>query len=182
MAWVLVSAFALGSCRGDGGFDYDHTGYFITDTENDPLVQFSVEDTPSSYTVTVQSTQRVDEEVTFGLAIDPSQVDEYNAKHGTNYQAMPEQCVRLLADRVTIGAQQAVSTGAEVQVVSTDGLKEGRIYVIPVTVTRTGGTGGEVLPGSRTIFLRLSRIINFYAIQANANATLSSTNPFICPS
>ena len=169
--WTLMCGITLVSCRGDGGFDYDHVGYFITDTENDPLVLFTVEDTPSTYTVTVQSTQKVDDDVTFSLAIDPTQVDEYNAKHGTNYQAMPQQCVRLQGDRVTIGAQQAVSTGAEVQVVSTEGLTEGRIYVIPVTVTRVGGTGGEVLPGSRTIFLRLSRIINFYAIQANAGAS-----------
>ena len=169
--WTLMCGITLVSCRGDGGFDYDHVGYFITDTENDPLVLFTVEDTPSTYTVTVQSTQKVDDDVTFSLAIDPTQVDEYNAKHGTNYQAMPQHCVRLLGDRVTIGAQQAVSTGAEVQVVSTEGLTEGRIYVIPVTVTRVGGTGGEVLPGSRTIFLRLSRIINFYAIQANAGAS-----------
>ena len=160
-AWLLVCVITLVSCRGDGGFDYDHVGYFITDTVNDPVVQFSVEDTPTSYTVTVRSTDKVDGDVTFSLAIDPTQVDEYNVKHGTNYLAMPEQCVRLATDRVTIEAQRAVSTGAEVQVVSTEGLREGRIYLIPVTVTRTGGARGDVLPGSRTIFLRLSRIVNF---------------------
>ena len=34
--WTLMCGIALVSCRGDGGFDYDHVGYFITDTENDP--------------------------------------------------------------------------------------------------------------------------------------------------
>ena len=169
--WILVCVITLVSCRGDGGFDYDHVGYFITDTDTDPVVQFSVEDTPAGYTLTVQATDKVDSDVTFVLVIDPSQVEQYNAKHGTSYVAMPEQCVRLASDRVTIGAGQAVSTGAEVQVVSTEGLRAGRIYVIPVTVTRTGGADGEVLPGSRTIFLRLSRIINFYAIQANSSAS-----------
>lgn len=169
--WVLMAAITLCACRGDGGFDYDHTGFFITDTENNPVVQFTVEDTPASYTVTVQSTQKVTGDVTFDLAIDPTLVDEYNTKHGTNYAMVPEHSVELASDRVTIESQNAVSSGAEVRVINTGEFKQGRIYVIPVTVTRVTGSNNEVLPGSKTIFLRISRVINFYAIQANSSAS-----------
>lgn len=168
---LMTLSLALTACRGDGGFDYDHVGYFISDTEENPVVPFTVEETPAAYTLTLQSTQKVAGDVTFTLAIDPTAVDEYNDQHGTNFLAMPEQLVRLSGNQVTMEAGQAISSGTQVQVLGTEGLREGRIYVIPVTVKQVSGAGGEMLTGSRTIFLRLSRIINFYAIQANYNAS-----------
>ena len=168
---LLAGGLTLSSCRSDGGFDYDHAGFYITDTENNPIVKFSVEDTPASYTVTVQSTEKVDNDVTFSLALDLSKVDEYNAAHGTTYFPIPAGAVELTANQVTIKADEAISTGAVVRVVSTEEFKEGRTYLIPVTVTNVSGSTNEVLPGSRTIYLRISRVINFFSIQANYNAS-----------
>lgn len=168
---LLMGSVALSSCRGDGGFDYDHEGFYITDTENNPIVKFSVEDTPASYTVTVQSTDKVTNDVTFTLAVDPSKVDEYNAEHGTNYYAIPDGSVELSTKQVTIKGDEAISSGSVVTVISTEDFKEGRSYIIPVTITGVQGSGNEVLPGSKTIFLRISRVINFPAINANYNAS-----------
>lgn len=174
---LLTGGVMFTSCRGDGGFDYKHAGFYLTDTDESPVVKFSVEDTPASYTVTVQSTQKVDQDVTFNLALDYSKVEEYNKEHGTSYQAIPASAVELAATQVKMTAGNAISDGAAVRVLSTEDFVEGVTYVIPVTISSVSGSGNEVLPGSKTILLRISRVINFFAIQANSGA---STN-FIFP-
>jgi len=168
---LLMGGFMFSSCRDDGGFDYGHEGFYITDTENNPIVKFSVEDTPASYTVTVQSTDKVKSDVTFSLALDLDKVEEYNATHGTTYFAVPEGSVELTESKVTMKADEAISSGALVRVLSTEEFVEGRTYIIPVTVTDVQGSSDPMLKGSKTIYLRISRVINFAAINANYQAS-----------
>jgi len=168
---LLMGGFMFSSCRDDGGFDYGHEGFYITDTENNPIVKFSVEDTPASYTVTVQSTDKVKSDVTFSLALDLDKVEEYNATHGTTYFAVPEGSVELTESKVTMKADEAISSGSLVRVLSTEDFVEGRTYIIPVTVTDVKGSSDPMLKGSKTIYLRISRVINFAAINADYRAS-----------
>ena len=170
---LLMGGVVFTSCKNDGGFDYDHAGFYIsaTDTENGPVVTFAVEDTPASYNLTVQSTQQVANDVEISVALDLAKVEQYNAIHNTSYQAIPQNAVELESGQVTIKAGTAMSTGVAVRVLSTEDFVEGVTYVIPVTITKVVGSGNPVLDGSRTIYLKISRIINFFAIQANSGAS-----------
>ncbi|MBQ9570959.1 MAG: DUF1735 and LamG domain-containing protein, partial [Prevotella sp.] len=94
-----------------------------------------------------------------------------NKLNGTSYQPIPQNAVQLENTQVTIKEGTAISTSAAVRVVSTEDFTEGVTYVIPVTVTNVSGSDDEVLPGSKTIYLRISRIINFFSIQANSGAS-----------
>lgn len=168
---LLMGGSMLTSCKNDGGFDYDHAGFYISDTEASPVVTFAVEDTPASYNLTVQSTKQVDNDVTVSLAIDLAKVEEYNKLNGTSYQPIPQNAVQLESSQVTIKAGTAMSTSTAVRVVSTEDFTEGVTYVIPVSVTQVSGSNNEVLPGSKTIYLKISRIINFFSVQADYNAS-----------
>lgn len=168
---LLMGGSMLTSCKNDGGFDYDHAGFYISDTEASPVVTFAVEDTPASYNLTVQSTKQVDNDVTVSLAIDLAKVEEYNQLNGTSYQPIPQNAVQLESNQVTIKAGTAMSTSTAVRVVSTEDFTEGVTYVIPVSVTQVSGSNNEVLPGSKTIYLKISRIINFFSVQADYNAS-----------
>ena len=170
-ALLLVAGVCLTtSCNSEGDkFDYGKSGIFITGTENNPIVKFVVEDTPSTYDVTVQSTKKLDHDATMTLAIDASKVEEYNKEHTTNYFAIPESAVELENAQVKIAAGSAVSSAAQVKVVSTEDFVEGRTYLIPVTIKSAGSE--SFIESSRTIFLRISRVINFFSIQADANAS-----------
>ena len=106
-------------------------------------MKFVVEDTPASYAVTVQSTKKVDSDVKVELAIDASKVDEYNAANGSNYVAAPEGSVELEQSTVTISAGAAISSAANVKVLSTEELVEGRNYVVPVTMKTV--SNGDVI-------------------------------------
>lgn len=167
----MLAAIALTSCRGDGGFDYSHSALYMSGTEEDPVVKFVVEDTPASYAVTVQSTEKVEADVDMTLVLDGSKVAEYNQANKTNYYPIPDGAVTLDNPQVTIKAGNAISSAATVRVLSTENFEEGCTYLIPVTLKSATGGMTDVIESARTIYLRVSRVINFAAINANSNAS-----------
>ena len=170
-AVLAVTTLWLTSCNSSGDkFDYDKAGLLISGTEEVPVQSFTVDELPATYPITVKATRKCQEAVTVNLAIDTSLVAEYNAANGTNYYPVPASAVRLTTSQVTIDAGAAVSTAAQVQVVNTDKFVEGCTYVIPVTISQASGNS-EVIESSRTIYLRISRIISFYSLENNQNAS-----------
>lgn len=168
---LLMGGIGFTSCENDGGFDYDHQALYLTGTESNPMVKFVVEDTPATYAVTVQATAKVPSDVELTLAIDPAKVEEYNAQNHTAFFPIPEDAVELENPQVTIKAGNAISSAASVKVVSTENFVEGATYVIPVTIAKAAGSLTDVIAGSQTIYLRISRIINFASIVANYSAS-----------
>ena len=170
---VAVLMFvSLAACDSEGDkFDYEKVGLLITGTEQVPVQRFTVDELPAAYPVTVKATRRTASDVTLRLAIDTSLVREYNAKHGTAYYPVPVSSVAIEDSEVTIKAGEALSSSAQVKVLNTDDFIEGATYVIPVTINRVEGDGAEVIESSRTIFLQISRIISFYSLENNQNAS-----------
>lgn len=164
---VILGLTVLGCTDGDK-FDYGKNVVFINGTETSPLVTFAVEDTPSSYSVTASATDKVDNDVAINFAIDNSLVDSYNAAHGTTYYALPDDAVSIEGAKATIAAGDAFSSAATVTLVSTENMSEGRIYIVPVTMKSVEGM--DVLEPSRTIYLRISRVIHFTSLN------ISNTN------
>ena len=151
------------ACDSEGDkFDYQKVGLLISGTEQVPVQRFTVDELPAACAVTVKSTRRCEQPVTAQLAIDTALVRAYNAKHGTAYLPVPLSSVTLENSEVTIQQGEALSTAAQVRVLSTDDFIEGATYVIPVTIRQVTGQSGEVIESSRTIFLQISRIISFY--------------------
>ena len=78
VATMLLGAAMFASCSDGDDFDYNKKGIFVTGTETNTLVKFNVEDTPSTYTLTAQTTKKAESDITVDLNIDNSLVDEYN--------------------------------------------------------------------------------------------------------
>jgi len=171
--FLLLAVGALfTACDSEGDkFDYQKVGLLITGTEQVPVQRFTVDELPAAYAVTVKATRRCPKDVTVSLAIDTSLVRSYNAQHGTAYYPVPASSVTIENNEVTIKQGEALSSAALVKVVNTDGFIEGATYVIPVTIRQLQGDGGEVIESSRTIFLQISRIISFYSLENNQNAS-----------
>ena len=169
---LMAVGMFLAACDSEGDrFDYNKVGLLISGTEQVPVQRFTVEELPAAYAVTVKATRRCDAPVTVRLAIDTALVRAYNAKQGTAYYPMPLSCVTLENSEVEIKAGEALSTAAQVKVIDTDAFIEGATYVIPVTIEQVTGEGGEVIESSRTLFLQISRIISFYSLENNQNAS-----------
>jgi len=168
----MVACLLLNACDSEGDkFDYGKVGLLITGTEQVPIQRFTVDELPATYAVTVKATRRTASDVVMRLAIDTALVRSYNAQHGTAYYPVPASSVALENSDVTIKRGEALSTTALVKVINTDGFIEGATYVIPVTIQQVTGDGGEVIEASRTIFLQISRIISFYSLKNNMNAS-----------
>ncbi len=169
---LLAAGWLLSACDSEGDkFDYDKVGLLISGTEQVPVQRFTVDELPAAYAVTVKATRRCKQAVTMRLAIDTALVRAYNARYGTSYYAVPPGDVSLENSEVTIQQGEALSTAAQVRVVSTDDFIEGATYVIPVTIQQISGDGCELIESSRTIFLQISRIISFYSLENNQNAS-----------
>ena len=172
MLLLMAVGLVLVACDSEGDkFDYQKVGLLISGTEQVPVQRFTVDELPAAYAVTVKATRRCPKDVTVRLAIDTSLVRKYNAEHGTAYYPVPASAVTLENSEVTIKQGEALSSAAQVSVISTDDFIEGATYVIPVTIQQVSGEGGEVIESSRTLLLQISRIISFYALENNQNAS-----------
>jgi hypothetical protein len=149
----------------------------IAGTEVSPIVKFSVENTPSEYTVTAAATHRAPEDVQITFAVDNAAVDRYNQEHNTTYYAAPAGAIEITNLDAVIRAGSSTSTPVSVKVISTSPLVDGRSYLIPLTITQTTGGDASVLESSRTIFLRIARIVSFAAVSMNNDAGPTTGTP-----
>lgn len=172
-ALCITVSLITTSCTSEGDkFDYGKNGILITGTETDPLTKFVVEDTPSTYAVTAKSTAKVDHDIDVTFAIDTTLVAEYNKEHNTSFYAPPKGSVELDNPDVVISSGTALSTASSVKVIDTENFLDGRTYVVPVTIKNVKNPGDEqVLGSSKTIFLKISRVLNFYSIENNYQAS-----------
>jgi hypothetical protein len=146
----------------------------VTGTEVSPIVKFSVENTPAEYSVTATSTYKAGEDIPVEFELDLDAVEQYNTQHNTTYFPVPEAAVDVTNLSTIIKAGKSSSTPVSVKVISTSPLIDGRSYLIPLTIKSVGTDKMTVLESSRTIFLRIARIISFASVSMN-NATGPTT-------
>lgn len=161
MLCIVATLFA--SCK-DGDFDPDKKVLLLTGTETSPVVKFAMDDAPAIYYVTTSATNKVNEDVIITYEINNEALAAYNEKNKTSYYTIPESSVKLLDTQDTIKAKKASSSGARVQIVSTEGWVDGRTYVIPVSIKKVEGGSLGVMESSKDILLRVSRTISFNSL------------------
>jgi hypothetical protein len=167
---TVLSLFVL-SCKKS---QFGDPVILATGTEVSPIVKFSVENTPAEYSVTATSTYKATEDMTVVFEFDTAAVTRYNTINRTTYYAVPEAAVDITNLSTIIKAGSSASTPVSVKVISTSPLIDGRSYLIPLTIKTVTGGDMTVLESSRTIFLRIARIISFPALSMN-NATGPTT-------
>ena len=145
-----------------------------TGTEVSPILKFAVQDTPATYLVTATATEKANQDVTVTFAFDSAAIKAYNAANNTTYFVVPLSAIDIQNLTTVIKAGTSASTPVTVKIISTQPLKEGRSYLIPLTITSVSGGNMNVLNASKTVFLRIARIINFPALSMN-NATAGTT-------
>lgn len=145
----------------------------ITGTESYPVVKFTVENTPATYLVSATYTEKATEDIKVSFALDTAAVTTFNKRHNTTYFVAPAAAIDLSNLETVIKAGSSISSAATVKVISTSPLIDGRSYLIPVSI-KTVSEGKDVLESSRTIFLRIARVISFPALSMN-NSTAGTT-------
>lgn len=169
---LFLGVALLSSCNAEGNnFDFEKNGLLMTGTEINPVQKLVVEDTPSAYNLTVKATRKVDQDTKVELSIDTAAVSKYNKQNGSNYYPIPLSCVELENTNVTIAAGSAVSSATTVKVTSTEDFVEGRTYMIPVSIKEATGADTHVIEPSRTLFIRIGRVLRFHHLTYDANGS-----------
>src|SRR6185437_8022418 len=151
----------------------------VTGTETNNIIKFTVENTPSSMNVTASATGIVSQDITVNFTVDTSLVSEYNAQVNGNYFAAPANAFTVSATSGVIKSGTNVSAPITVSVVSTDSLRDGRSYLIPLTITSVSGPL-KVLETSRTVFLQVARVEQFNSIDLS-NYNFYDVDTFATP-
>jgi len=170
LGFILSSLFVL-SCK---KAEFGDPVILVTGTEVSPIVKFSVENTPAQFSVTATSTYKATEDINVTFEFDSAAVKAYNTEHKTTYYTVPKSAVDITNLSTVIKAGGSASTPVTVKVISTSSLIDGRSYLIPLTIRNVSGDKMTVLESSRTIFLRIARVITFPALSMN-NATAGTT-------
>lgn len=154
MAILLATAALAAGCQESQ--EYTDVVFF-TGTENSPLTNVYI-DGPSTVSVSITSSTKVTEDVGVFLEVKASELDTYNAEHGTSYRILPEGSYNLSATEVRIAAGSAVSDPVSVEILSMDDLEFGVLYCLPLHITGTS-TGMSVLGASQTTFIVFNQLI-----------------------
>lgn len=158
---IAVCATLFSGCVEGDFFDPSPEGVVMTGTDVNPMIKFAVEDETATYPVTVSATGPVSEDVIVSIKIDNSLVEAYNKTNKTSYYALPDNATKLTADEVVIAKGKTSSETSLFSIVSRDAFQDGRIYVVPVTITAVKGGGIDVIEASRTLYIRLATIMEF---------------------
>lgn len=170
---VLFALYAV-SCK---KAEFGDPVILVSGTEVNPLVKFTVENTPSEYNVTATATYKAAEDMNVTFELDTAAVATYNKEHHTTYYAVPEGAVEVSNVEAVIRAGSSTSTPVSVKVISTAPLIDGRSYLIPMTIRSVAGGGTTVQESGRTIYLRIARVISFPALSMNNAQAGTTGNP-----
>lgn len=146
-------------------------------TETSPIVKFAVAGTPATYSVTATATQKATEDINVTFELDSAAVTKYNKANNTTYFSVPLTAIDVSGLSAVIKAGSSASTPVTVKVISTSPLLDGRSYLIPLTIKTITGGDMSVLESSRTIFLRIARIIGFPALSMNNSNAGTTGSP-----
>ena len=161
---VAACALLFAGCVEGDFFDPSPEGLVMTGTDVNPMIKFAVEDEAATYPVTVSATGPVSEDVKITLKIDNSLVEKYNQQYKTSYYSLPDNATSLEKSEVVIEKGKTSSEVSHFRLLSKEDFEDGRIYMVPGTITTVNGGGIDVVESSRTLYIRLSTIMEFTAL------------------
>jgi hypothetical protein len=154
----IYTAFALAlvllvGCK--NGPEYEDV-VFITGTESQPTITFTVDGSSASMGLTVTSSAKLEGDAKVSLKVAPELLDAYNKQYNRSYEMLPSGSYQLDNPDVTLKNGQYVSTQAKLSILSTENFKDGVTYCIPITIAQAQGL--NVLGASRTTYIVINRV------------------------
>ncbi|MCC8036155.1 MAG: DUF1735 and LamG domain-containing protein [Rikenellaceae bacterium] len=136
--------------------DY-HDVLYITGTEDNAKTNVYI-DGPATFSISVTSSKKMEQDVTVYLEIDASILPQFSEEMGDTYEMIPAGSYVLEQNYVTIEAGQNVSLPGKLEILSMDDFVEGVNYCIPVKITGNS-LGMDVLASSQYQYFLIQQII-----------------------
>ena len=162
----FVAVLGLAACNQADRLDYGKEIVLVTGTDSSPISKDQVlaDQIPIFYNFSVSATGPVTEDVKVHLQIDTLAVEEYNLLNKTSYASVPRNTVMLMDEYVTITKGMAVSAMTSVALLDNSFIQEGVNYVIPVSCAYVEGGKAEILPASKSLFIKLGKTMESYSL------------------
>lgn len=151
---ALTATLLSAGCQ--KALEYSDVIYF-TGTENSNITNIYV-DGPMSMGVTVTASCKVAADADISLNFDASELEAYNAKHGSSYKMLPESCFQLSKNTVTIPQGKSVSSTSLFEIISMDDFEEGVNYCVPLKITGAPENLG-ILKTSQVQYIIINQIV-----------------------
>lgn len=173
---VFVAVLGLTACNQADKFDFGKEIVLVTGTDSSPISkdQILADNIPISYNFSISATGPVAEDVKVHLSIDSLAVVEYNKQNKTSYAAVPRNTVMLSDEYVVIEKGSAVSAMTSVILLDNTFIQEGVNYVIPVSCAYLEGGKAEILPASKSLFIKLGKTMESYSLDIPSTAIYST--------
>lgn len=168
---ILLSAVSFQACN-DGYDGYD--GVYVSGTlTNNPMIALTVDENfPKEVDLTVASSAIVSSNTTVEMRVDPTLISNYNKKYSTNYYPLPKECYILSHPTVVIeNGDYATTAPVKLSIISTNGVVEGRKYMVPVSITKVSN-GVRVIEASRTVYVAINQVIVTAAIDLSGSKNI----------
>ena len=105
-----------------------------------------------NFDVVVTSSPGPDDHLEVSVAVDPSLVEVYNAKNGTNYQMLPSTAYELRTARLIIPRYNHKSTAVKLSLKGR-GCEQDQTYLLPLVVGKVVGTAANEAPENRAAYV-----------------------------
>lgn len=152
--WLISILALLASCK--NADDLKHVVYF-TGTDVSVSTRISV-DGPASMGLSISASNVVEGELIAKVSADPSLINAFNKKQGTEYQMLPSSAYELSASQLVIADGKNVSKPIEFHIKSIAGMEENITYCVPLSITEVVGQY-PVLESARTLYVIIDKII-----------------------
>ena len=178
---VLAAAavvLSLAACNRADKFDYGKEIVLVTGTDGSALSkdQILADQIPISYSFSVSATGIVPEDVQVHVMIDSAAVEAYNAKNATSFVSVPRNTVLLNDEYVTIKKGSAISQMTSVTLLDNTFIQEGVNYVIPISCAYVEGGNADILPATKSLFIKLGKTMESYSLDIPGTG-IYSTHP-----
>lgn len=155
---LLILSLFLFSCQKSQ--EYYEGIYIIGADAKEPIATLTVDDLPSAIGVNVAASCTLEEDVTIDMKAAPELVSMFNQLHKKNYEILPASTYEIDNMQLTIvKGKHASQEGLRLRVITREGLKEGKTYLLPISISKASNSELAVIEGSRTIYIVVNQII-----------------------
>lgn len=155
-----ISAFAMMLFTASCGQDYDviENRVFISDAQFSDSKTITIDDSGATAGLAFSLAKTTDKNVSISIGVNESNLATYNAKHGVNYEVLPEEYYSFTETSAKIDAGQISSNVIDLSIKPFDkNIDISKKWAIPVTILNADGI--DALESSSSFVFLLDQVV-----------------------
>ena len=154
--YILLSLLVLLMVSCQKSQEYYEGLYVVGADQLSPVANLTIDDLPAVIGIKVASSCAIGDHVEVGMKATPELVESFNKEYKKNYELLPEKSYKLENTTLTIENGKNTSTdGVRLSVISRDLLKEGKTYLLPISIVSVSDKNLSVIEPYTLLSIKL---------------------------